>query len=722
MLFIFMGSVYGLTTPIFEASDERWHYPYVRHLAMGYGLPIQDPASPGDWRHEGSQPPLFYLIGAAATSWIDTSDFDEVRRENPHARIGIPGSQGNKNMFVHTEKEAFPYRGTVLSVHVVRLISLLFGAGSVAVTYLLTLEVYPGRRYLAATAALLHALNPTFLFISASVSNDAVVVFLTSLSLWMVVRMVKHGTTDLRCIGLGIVVGLGALTKLSALPLTGVALVALAYNAYKRRSKSGFIRSSLLVFAPIGLTAGWWYLRNWSLYGDPLGLTVLFDIVGRRDVPAGLGDLLGELEGLWISYWSMFGGFNIASPAVVYWVFAGLTAVGVVGLIWEVYSGRRTMADRHPKYLGLFALWVVLLAIALIRFTQATTGSNGRLLFPAISVLSIFLAVGWHGLLGRRFSRWIAWGGGALLGGIAFITPFAVIAPSFPAPAPIPSEAVESIQHPLQLNFGDLARLRGYELQGRVLNPGDLVRLTLYWEALAEAPVDYSVFVHLLDERDLIIAQHDSYPGEGSVLTSEWQSGTVIRDLHRYRLPATAPAPCECRLFVGLYDFETMQRVALRDPASSDSAEIGMIHIPSRVSSDGVPNPVHFSFGNLLALVGYQIDRRMVRPGETISLALYWQGRTFIPDRYKVFVHLEHDLGGRYAQEDSEPQGGAAPTSGWQPGVVIHDRYSLLVAPDAPEGSYTLKVGVYHADTGQRLRVDGSTQGIILSKVRVVPA
>ncbi|MCZ7671057.1 MAG: hypothetical protein M5U34_29880 [Chloroflexi bacterium] len=58
-LFVLLGIVYALTTPVFEASDELWHYPMIRHLAEGNPLPVQvyDPAQAGPWKQEASQPP-----------------------------------------------------------------------------------------------------------------------------------------------------------------------------------------------------------------------------------------------------------------------------------------------------------------------------------------------------------------------------------------------------------------------------------------------------------------------------------------------------------------------------------------------------------------------------------------------------------------------------------------------------------------------------------------
>lgn len=48
-VYVLLGVVYAFKTPLFEAGDELWHYPMVRHLADGNPLPVQvfDPAQAG---------------------------------------------------------------------------------------------------------------------------------------------------------------------------------------------------------------------------------------------------------------------------------------------------------------------------------------------------------------------------------------------------------------------------------------------------------------------------------------------------------------------------------------------------------------------------------------------------------------------------------------------------------------------------------------------------
>ena len=132
LAFTALASAYSIVTPIFEASDEIWHYPVVQYLAAGRGLPVQTPPDrPGLWKQEASQAPLYYMVAALLTSWVDTSDLSATLRPNPHAAIGTVSPDGNINMAAHDPaREAWPWRGAVLAVHLARLLSVACSAAS----------------------------------------------------------------------------------------------------------------------------------------------------------------------------------------------------------------------------------------------------------------------------------------------------------------------------------------------------------------------------------------------------------------------------------------------------------------------------------------------------------------------------------------------------------------------------------------------------------------
>ena len=89
---------------------------------------------------------------------------------------------------------------------------------------------------------------------------------------------------------------------------------------------------------------------------------------------------------------------------------------------------------------------------------------------------------------------------------------------------------------------GPLIQLRGYSSAEN--------NLTLYWQALAATPTNYTRFVHLINPANGdILAQVDGYPRGDSYPTSQWSPGEIITDT--VRLPA---APGEYEIMIGFYE------------------------------------------------------------------------------------------------------------------------------------------------------------------------
>jgi hypothetical protein len=109
-------------------------------------------------------------------------------------------------------------------------------------------------------------------------------------------------------------------------------------------------------------------------------------------------------------------------------------------------------------------------------------------------------------------------------------------------------------QHPLQADFGGQLRLGGYDW-------GENGRLTLYWQALAPMPADYTTFVHVLDAQGNLVAQADGQPQDGAYPTSVWQVGEFVADEKGVMVEGERPL----RLLVGVYLIETGERLLLPD-------------------------------------------------------------------------------------------------------------------------------------------------------------
>ncbi|MGE5263424.1 MAG: hypothetical protein ACM3S0_08595, partial [Acidobacteriota bacterium] len=150
-IFVLLSSFYSLVTPILETPDEVWHYAYVRQLAVNHALPVVDTEGRAPYRHEGLQPPLYYAIGSLFIAWMPERELESMPAPNPYARIGEPRAvtNDNRNAFLHTADEQFPFHGTALAVHLLRFYSILLGALTVLVTFLLAREIFPDRPEIA---------------------------------------------------------------------------------------------------------------------------------------------------------------------------------------------------------------------------------------------------------------------------------------------------------------------------------------------------------------------------------------------------------------------------------------------------------------------------------------------------------------------------------------------------------------------------------------------
>jgi mannosyltransferase len=128
---------------------------------------------------------------------------------------------------------------------------------------------------------------------------------------------------------------------------------------------------------------------------------------------------------------------------------------------------------------------------------------------------------------------------------------------------PVSTEAAE-MAHPLEdVRLGASIALRGYTLTPSEVQVGDILQVTLFWEALEVPATRYKVFVHLVDDRQQIVAQYDGEPGDGMNLTTNWtpEQGT-FPDRYGIWVPY-ALASGKYGLLVGMYDVSGAPRLPI---------------------------------------------------------------------------------------------------------------------------------------------------------------
>jgi hypothetical protein len=740
VVFWALGALYQQATPLLETPDEPSHFSVVKYVADHWRLPPARPtppdSSPVPVILPGPPvyyaPPLYYILAAPLIADLDTDGFAEAVIPNPNWARGwapTPGrSPQNKHIYVHTADQRPPYAGWAAAMKRLRVFSLLLGGVTIAGVYTLAhqtnkLTNQPSSP-LPATA--LVAFNPAFIFVTIGVTNDALLFALSTWAFVLMIQLVKPHSPPLTArlsLLLGVVLGLAALTKQSALAFSPLAVLVIVWSA---RSDLGpwhtALKRLLLCAVPIVLLAGWWYAHNTLGYGDPLGFQPHQTPAGEWQPPLSL--LVRQLGQALKGYWGAFGWGLILVDPIIY-VFAALLVLGG-GLGWlrQLTADRRsfelslrtkplTASPRIPNteypILTILTLGVLLNLTGLILWLWRTSAPYGRLLFPTLGPLAVLLVMGWRRWLGHERGRLFAWGAGLAMALYAAVVPWRYLQPAYASP--VVSLSILDKVTPLDVQFGDRLHLLGYQMSPESAQPGDQVTLTLYWQmdVTTDTPLrdatDATVFVQLApqDPRQRI-ASLDDFVGTSRHPTSVWQVGEVIEQVHRVRLPGDAPSPSLYWFNVGLYDAPGGERW----PGTADGAPLPERTVrlgPLRVLNDATLSPqqrVEYRFGAAIRLTGYDVE--LSQP-DNLNVTLYWQADDAPGEDLTVFVHLLDAKGQSVTQHDGPPRRGDYPTWAWGAGDRVPDTHLLALPAALAPGTYHLLVGLYRPDDGTRLPV-----------------
>ncbi len=602
--FVLVGLLYNVAIPLFEAPDEVWHFAFADHLARGQGLPYFAGDQKPVFMREAGQPPLYYAITALAIAPFDRSDFPDFVRFNADHPAITPGVSGDRpNVFIHTRREEWPYYGAVLAAHVARLVSLIFGLFTVLGVYAIVRQVAPAQPSLAVITAAVAAFTPQFVLLCNAVNNDSLMAATATWTVWAGMRILDSGAAREYArfqipnsswrewlkgpALLGVMLGLGLLSKLSAIiliPFVGLVLL-VAWLRNPLRLTFNILRSAFYVLLFAFVVAGWWYIRNIALYGDPLAWNIWLSDIGVRTPTPLLWQLAPEVPALFRTYWIEF-----TCGQSVAWLWAILAVAVLVALAGWVINFKFKISDskfnrstlhallsNHSQACGflLFA-WLGLNVAGVVRYMQTTPASQGRLLFPAIAAISLLLVMG----LATWRAQWPAY---ALAGGLLVLTliaPFAFVQPAFARPV-VSSLPVDII--PTQTRFGDALELIGYRLPAHV-SPGEATTISTYWRVQAPLTRDQRLLIRLLRADGQSGGQAHFTLGTSLYPTTLWLPGEIVVDEHSVLADSSLQVGTTLHLQVGVGD-ETTPLLPVAGSAAwftGDVADLGEIKVVAR--------------------------------------------------------------------------------------------------------------------------------------------
>jgi hypothetical protein len=416
--YVVAALLFAYLTPAWQAPDEPAHYNYVAHIAQTGTLPVlrsgdydhallnrllnsrfAPPATTEALRYEAHQPPLYYLL-ATPVFWLSGG-----------------------------------------SLRALRLFGILIGAGGIVLLYLCLELVFPGKPLVVVGGTAFSALLPMHVAVSAAVNNDGMAELLIMAAMLALLGWLRGHFYDepagegqplkarrgrRRLLLLGVLLGLGMLTKVYAYVLAPIAVLAVAGVAGLRspthaaggarqvwRNGRRGAQQALWVAFPALIMALPWWVRNWSLYGawDVLGLAQHDRIVAGQPRTAEWIAHNG-----WLSYserafsftfksfWGVFGWMGVFLDDRIYTALLLFSGVIFLGLLWATVRFISGPPDTDMDSFQIFVL--VLFGVMLLAVTASYAWYNvqfvqhqGRYFFWGLLPISAIVALGWREVL-----------------------------------------------------------------------------------------------------------------------------------------------------------------------------------------------------------------------------------------------------------------------------------------------------------------------------------
>ncbi len=626
-------------------------------------------------------------------SALDTSDFDDFFQLNPLVYMGHPDRLGNRNLAFYRQPHPPDLAGASGALYLIRLATLGMGALTIYAIYQAARALESGSIHLAILAAAFAAFNPQFLFISSSVSNDTLVAMLVALAIWQMIVMLREGFQTRRSLLLGLLIALAALTKLGGLSMGLIVGLCGLWVAIRDRDRRGLVVFAGSMAALWLVIAGWWYLRNLALYGEPFGTNMLIAHFGGRS-PSISQIVRDEYQGLRISYWGLFGWFSIFTSPLHYLAMDALSLLAAPGLALTAFVNRRNRFKLCAIF--LLSLLAAIAGASLLWYTMQTPSSQGRLLFPVIGAISLLMASGVHAL--RIPAPVVA----LPMFAFSIAAPFLYIIPQYDHPPKvdrIPATAVETT-----IRWDDIA-LVAYESPAPARwAPGDEIPLTLYWRPLKATDEPQALFISLITTAGEALATIDSFPGWGTLPTTWWEDDVIYRDDYILQIPEEARGFSDVRLHIGWYIFPKGSNI---QPMLESGEPAGAFTIPIGVFVDGaaretlVPDALESG-----AVFGDAIRLDVWRFSEGRILELAWRLTREIGGDLRVFAivleapYQTNEPFQIITQADNPPP---ARLDFLKSGDTFVTRHEFQL-PAGYTGEHGIYVGWYDHGLGQRLR------------------
>ncbi len=393
LLFVFL-------VPPGEAPDEPAHVAYADFVAKNLELPYQYEAETR--RPEGHQPPLYYMVCAAFNRILNSNNVIQMQLvQNPRQSYKDGRFQQDVPVYLHFlqpfSKLAIPMftsEEDKINFYFLRLFSVVLGILNTWFILKLSELLFGDRRW-RYFPALFVATLPQYIFMFAVINNDAMANFVSTVAVYLSFRIWFHPDESRNFLLLGMVLGLGLLTKKTVMVTLPPVLLVLAGVTLRRGSrveKERVVMYSIYAFTIALAISGWYFVRNELLYGDVLASDMEKRFIMARDAPLLMwSSLVSFVTEAFASFVGEFGWNHVRLPESLYLTYAAVLIIGMTGFCIRLY-----MIGKNGIELILLAAFCLSAVVGFLYTNITFPHSHGRLLFPVISAFAVQLAVGFR--------------------------------------------------------------------------------------------------------------------------------------------------------------------------------------------------------------------------------------------------------------------------------------------------------------------------------------
>lgn len=387
-IFFFLGLCFNYYIPLWSPPDEERHFIYCEYLAQNHKLPEYSLNASGNFVHMAFHPPLYYLLGAL---------FFVHDRGLLEEEITINDGPGFNNITHPRGEWGAAYSGKVRTAYLLRLFSLALSGITLYLIYLLCLTVYPGDNIFATATALFVATIPQFLQISASISNETLSTTLSTAYLLALLYYLRAPFKTKWLVLSGILLGLCLMARTFSIFYIPVTVCFLCW-IYARHKKT-LIKSLCTIFGMAISVSGWWYLRNWLKFDDPLFSKTVEKVDNWHLLQplVNLKYIIFLIKKTFATFFGGFGSMQFTIPDYHFAFYGALLFIGGCGLLLLIKKNG-TPFQSQALVLLFFALGGCLSLYAYLN-CKYLGYSLGRYLFVIIGPIVVFIYTGLRALI-----------------------------------------------------------------------------------------------------------------------------------------------------------------------------------------------------------------------------------------------------------------------------------------------------------------------------------